>query len=181
MRILILGAGGQLVQELAEALAGEQVLGLTLAQADICDAPAIERHIRSFRPDCLINTAAFHRVDECEDRIDESFAVNALAVNNLVRAANKVRAMLIHFSTDYVFGGIQRRPYRETDAPNPLSIYAMSKLVGEQIVQRYADRYFLIRTSGLYESAGRRTKRGNFVETMLRLAETRKSIRVVND
>jgi dTDP-4-dehydrorhamnose reductase len=181
MRVVILGAGGQLAQELAEAFAGEEVLGLTHAQADICDTAVVERHVRSFRPDYLINTAAFHRVDECEDRVAESFAVNAVAVSQLARIANETRGALVHFSTDYVFDGNQRQPYCETDPPNPLSIYAMSKLAGEQVVRRYAERYILIRTCGLYGRTGRGSKRGNFVERMLRLAKARRPIRVVND
>jgi dTDP-4-dehydrorhamnose reductase len=178
MRVLIFGAGGQLAHELSEAFAGEELLGLPRARADITDAAAVAREIGDFRPDCVINTAAFHRVDDCEDRVAESFAVNAVALHTLVRAANGAGAPLVHFSTDYVFDGRQRRPYRETDPPNPLSIYAMSKLAGEQIVRRYAGRYFLIRTCGLYGRGGRRD---NFVERMLARAEAGKPIRVVND
>jgi dTDP-4-dehydrorhamnose reductase len=128
-----------------------------------------------------VNTAAFHRVDDCEEQVAQSFAVNAVGVHNLVRAANQVGAVLVHFSTDYVFDGSQRRPYAETDHPHPQSIYALSKLAGELMVRRYADKYFLIRTCGLYGHAGSSGKGGNFVETMVRLAKAEKPIRVVND
>lgn len=181
MRILLYGAGGQLAQELMRVLVEDEVIGLTHCQVDICDADAVEACTRKYKPACLVNTAAFHRVDDCEDEVATSFAVNAVAVGNLVRSANRFRGVLVHFSTDYVFDGSQRHPYVETDIPNPQSIYAMSKLAGEQIVRRYAERYFLIRTCGLYGRAGSKSKRGNFVETMLRLAREGLPIRVVND
>jgi dTDP-4-dehydrorhamnose reductase len=181
MRILLFGAGGQLAQELAEAFADEELLGLTRAQADITDPAAVARHVSRFRPDCVINAAAFNRVDDGEDQVAECFAVNAVALAHLVRAANDADALFVHFSTDYVFDGELRRPYRETDPPRPLSIYAMAKLAGEQIVRRYAERWFLVRTCGLYGPAGRETREGNFVEKMIGLAEAGKPIRVVND
>ncbi len=181
MRVLLFGAGGQLAQELTIAFAGEELLGLTRAQADITDSAAVERHVAGFRPDCVINAAAFNQVDDAEDRVAECFAVNAVALARLVRAANAAGALFIHFSTDYVFDGELRRPYRETDPPHPLSIYAMAKFAGEQIVRRYAERWFLVRTCGLYGAAGRKTRQGNFVEKMIGLAETGKPIRVVND
>jgi len=158
-----------------------EIIGLTHADVDICDAPAIRTAVQTHQPDCLINTAAFHRVDDCEDQVEKSFAVNAVGVHNLVRAANQVGAVLVHFSTDYVFEGAKRKPYVETDAPNPQSVYAMSKLAGELIVRRYARKYFLIRTCGLYGHAGSSGKGGNFIETMLRLAREGKPIRVVDD
>lgn len=183
MRVMILGAGGQLATALIAALDGEQVLALTHAEADIRDAGEVERHARMFRPDLLVNAAAFHRVDVCEDAVAESFLINAIAVRGLARAASETGATLVHFSTDYVFDGARSEPYRETDPPNPLSIYAMSKLAGEQIVQRYANPYFLIRTCGVYgpSEGGKAGKGGNFVEAMLRLARTGGPIRVVSD
>ena len=181
MRILLFGANGQLAHDLKAALAEDEIIGLTHAEVDICDVRAIEAQATQYQPDCLLNTAAFHRVDDCEDQVEKSFAVNAAGVHNLVRAANQSGAVVVHFSTDYVFDGAQRKPYRETDSPNPQSIYGMSKLAGELIVRRYAEKYFLIRTSGLYGRAGSSGKGGNFVETMLRLARAGRPVRVVND
>jgi dTDP-4-dehydrorhamnose reductase len=181
VRILILGAGGQLANELERVLAGDEVLALSHAEADICDEDAVARHVRNFQPGCIVNTAAYHRVDDCEDEVERSFRVNAVALKGLCNIANSAGAALVHFSTDYVFDGAQRRPYRETDVPNPISIYGMSKLAGEQIVRRYGERYFLIRTCGVYARDGSRSKGGNFVETMLRLAAEGRTIRVVND
>jgi dTDP-4-dehydrorhamnose reductase len=181
VRILIFGAGGQLATALEKALAGEEVRAPAHTQVDICDATAAEECARSFRPHCMINTAAFHRVDDCEDQVERSFAVNAVAVGNLARTANELDAALVHFSTDYVFDGAQRKPYRETDIPNPLSVYAISKLAGELIVRQYVRRYFLVRTCGLYGSRSSRGKGGNFVDTMLRLGQSGQPIRVVRD
>jgi dTDP-4-dehydrorhamnose reductase len=181
VRILILGAGGQVANELKRVLVDDDVLALSHAEADICDDDAVERHARRFRPDCIVNTAAFHRVDDCEDDVERSFAVNAVAMKGLCRVANSAGATLVHFSTDYVFDGAQRRPYRETDVANPISIYGISKLAGEQIVRQYAERYFLIRTCSLYTGDGSREKPANFLETMLRLAAEGRTIRVVND
>jgi len=181
VRVLILGGGGQLASELEGFLAGHEHLALPHSLADICDAAQVGRYARQFHPDCIVNTAAYHRVDDCEDEVVRSFQVNAVALKDLAGLANQLGATLVHFSTDYVFDGAQRHPYRETDSPRPLSIYGMSKLAGEQIVGRYAERYFLIRSCGLYGRTGSRSKGGNFVETMLRLASEGRTIRVVND
>lgn len=180
MRVMILGASGQLASALIPALEADQVLALAHTEADIRDAGTVERHARMFRPELLVNAAAFHRVDVCEDEVAESFAVNAVAVRGLARVASELGATLVHFSTDYVFDGARREPYRETDTPNPISIYAMSKLAGEQIVQRYANPHFLIRTCGVY-GPSHGGQGGNFVEAMLRLARTGGPIRVVRD
>ncbi|MBI2956349.1 MAG: dTDP-4-dehydrorhamnose reductase [Acidobacteria bacterium] len=182
MRILLLGAGGQLATDIAAALTGDKIIPLTHAELDICDAAEVRQRVESLRPDCIVNTAAFHRVDECEEQPERSFGVNAVGVYHLARAAGAVGAILVHFSTDYVFDGAQRAPYRETDRPNPLSVYAISKRAGELIVERYCEKYFLIRTCGLYGRAGSRARQGsNFVEDMLRLAREGKPIRVVTD
>jgi dTDP-4-dehydrorhamnose reductase len=133
------------------------------------------------RPDVVINTAAFHRVDECETEIDAAFAVNAVAVLNLARWCGARDATLVHFSTDYVFAGDVAAPRGETDAPGPLSVYGASKLAGEYLVRQGCPRHFVVRTCGLYGHAGIRGKSGNFVETMLRAAAEGKPVRVVAD
>ena len=183
MRILLIGAAGQLGQDLLPMLEkrGHKVTPLTHEQLEICSAEAVQEAIAGIRPECLINTAAFHRVDDCEDQAERAFAVNVLGVRNLAQAAERAGAALAHLSTDYVFGGEKHTPYRETDLPQPLSIYAMSKLAGEFAARRYCSRHFVIRTCGLYGMGGSRSKGGNFVETMLRLAGQKKPIRVVAD
>ncbi|OFV88266.1 MAG: dTDP-4-dehydrorhamnose reductase, partial [Acidobacteria bacterium RIFCSPHIGHO2_12_FULL_67_30] len=181
MRILLTGAGGQLAHDLKACLGGETLVALTRAELDITDAAAARAALERHRPDCLINTAAYNRVDDAEAEPAAAFAVNAAGVEHLARAAATAGAVLVHFSTDYVFDGAQRAPYVETDAPNPLSVYARSKRAGEEAVQRRCEKYFLIRTCGLYGQAGNRSKGGNFVERMLRLAAEGKPLRVVND
>jgi dTDP-4-dehydrorhamnose reductase len=183
MRILLIGAAGQLGQDLLPVLQGQshQVVPVTHEQLEICSPQAVREAVAVARPECVINTAAFHRVDDCEDQADRAFAVNVTGVRNLAQAAEQADASLVHFSTDYVFGGEKRTPYRESDLPQPLSVYAISKLAGEFAARRYCSRHFVIRTCGLYGMGGSRSKGGNFVETMLRLAEEKRTIRVVAD
>ncbi len=181
MRILLFGSDGQLAQDVKKAFESEEVIGLSHKEADICNAQALQTLAEKHKPDCLINTAAFHRVDDCEDQAEKSFQVNASAVYGLARVANRVEAVLVHFSSDYVFDGNRSKPYVEADPANPQSVYAISKLAGELIVRRYARKYFLVRTSGLYGLAGAGGKGGNFVQTMLRRAREGKAVRVVDD
>jgi dTDP-4-dehydrorhamnose reductase len=137
--------------------------------------------VAQLQPDCIINTAAYHRVDECEDRPELAFAVNASGVYNLARAAQKIGASLVHFSTDYVFDGAKRIPYTEADRPNPISVYGMSKWAGERLIARYCEKHYIIRTCGLYGAGGSASKGGNFVRSILRAAENGKPLRVVAD
>lgn len=183
MRILLIGAAGQLAQDLLPVLQkrGHAVTAVRHEELEICSAEAVRQAMAEVRPACIINTAAFHRVDDCEDQAEKAFAVNVLGVRNLAQAAEEAGAALAHFSTDYVFGGEKCTPYTESDLPRPLSIYAMSKLAGEFASRRYCLRHFVIRTCGLYGVGGSRSKGGNFVETMLRLAAQGKTIRVVAD
>lgn len=183
MRILLIGAAGQLAQDLLPVLkkGGHEILSATHEQLEICSTAAVRQAVASARPQCLINTAAFHRVDDCEDQADKAFAVNVMGVRNLAQAAEEAGAVMVHFSTDYVFGGEKRTAYVETDLPQPLSIYAISKLAGEFAARRYCSRHFVVRTCGLYGIGGSRSKGGNFVETMLKLAAQKKTIRVVAD
>ena len=181
MRILLIGSTGQLAQDIHRVFQKEKVVGLSHADLEIRDPEAVERAVQNARPEVIINTAAFHRVDACEDQAEQAFAVNAVGTANLARSASRAGAALVHFSTDYVFDGAKSSPYVETDSPRPLSLYGMSKLAGEFAVRRYCEKHFVIRTCGLYGMGGSRSKGGNIVETMLRLAREGKSIRVVND
>lgn len=183
MRILLIGAAGQLSQDLLSVLerADHEVVPVTHEQLEICSRKAVREAVAAARPQCIINTAAFHRVDDCEEQADRAFAVNVMGVRNLAEEAEQAGAALAHFSTDYVFGGERTSPYRETDLPQPLSVYAISKLAGEFAVRAYCSRHFVIRTCGLYGMGGSRSKGGNFVETMLRLAAQKRTIKVVAD
>ncbi|MBI4466876.1 MAG: dTDP-4-dehydrorhamnose reductase [Acidobacteria bacterium] len=181
MRVLLTGAGGQLAADLQSCLRSDDLIPLPHAELDITNPAAVRAQMARHRPDCIINGAAYNRVDDAEDHPDEAFAVNAVGVELLARAAAAAGAVLVHFSTDYVFDGTKRTPYVETDAPNPQSVYALSKRAGEIFVEQHCREYFLIRTCGLYGQAGNRSKGGNFVERMLRLAQEGKPLRVVND
>src|SRR5262245_23521522 len=133
------------------------------------------------RPDVILNTTAYHRVDDCETHADLAYSVNALAVLNLIRIANELDAVLVHISTDYVFDGRTKQPYTEKSEPCPLSVYGNSKLAGEFLVRTMARKFILVRTGGLYGKAGSRGKGGNFVQMMLSKAKQGEPIHVVND
>jgi dTDP-4-dehydrorhamnose reductase len=181
MKIALLGANGQLARDLQRALDGHSITPLTHNEVDVTDHVRTRAVLMDMRPDVVVNTTAYHRVDDCEVRPETAFAVNALAVLNLVRLANELDGVLVHFSTDYVFDGQISEPYTEKSEPRPLSVYANSKLAGEFLVRATSKKYFLIRTCGLYGSAGSRGKGGNFVETMLAKAKRGESIQVVDD
>ena len=181
MKIALLGANGQLGQDLQRALHSHELRGLTRKDFDVTDHARAREVLMDLHPDVVLNTTAYHRVDDCESQPDLAYGVNALAVLNLVRVANDLDAVFVHISTDYVFGGDARAPYTETREPFPLSIYANSKLAGELLVRTMLKKYFLIRSCGLYGAAGSQGKGGNFVETMLAKARRGESIRVVDD
>jgi len=181
VRTLLIGADGQLAQELRQVYSDHDLIPMTHADMDITDRKQTEAVLDRHVPDLILNTAAYHRVDECEEFPAKAYEVNALAVRHLAQWARAHGAILVHFSTDYVFDGRLRRPYAEADPPAPLSAYAVSKLAGEYFIRAIHDRHFIIRTCGLYGIAGSSGKGGNFIETMLRLAGEGKEIRVVDD
>ena len=181
MKIALLGANGQLGQDLLRALRRHEVQALTRTDFDVTNHARVRDKLLEMRPDVVLNTTAYHRVDDCETHADVAYAVNALAVLNLVQVANDLDAVLVHISTDYVFDGKARQPYTEYSEPFPLSVYGNSKLAGEILVRTMAKKYFLIRTCGLYGVAGSQGKGGNFVQTMLTKAKRGETIRVVND
>jgi dTDP-4-dehydrorhamnose reductase len=181
MEIALLGANGQLGTDLHKALRSHKVIPLTIDDVDVTEHERTRTVLRDLRPDVVLNTTAFLRVDDCETQPETAYAVNASSVLNMVRIANDLDAVFVHFSTDYVFDGAAREPYTEQSLPLPLNVYANSKLAGEFLVRAYARKYLLIRSSGLYGSAGSLGKGGNFVETMLGRARRGESIRVVND
>ncbi len=183
MKVLLIGAKGQLGSDLYSVLSsrGTTVIPVTHAELDVLNGEAVSAAISAARPDVVVSTAAFHKVEECEKQVSLAFEVNALGVKNLAQACDRAGCVLVHFSTDYVFDGKQRKPYCETDLPRPLSVYGASKLAGEHLVAAVFERYFLIRTCGLYGVAGSSGKGGNFVETMLRKAREGSQIKVVDD
>jgi dTDP-4-dehydrorhamnose reductase len=181
MKIALIGADGQLGSDLLPALSREEVVPLYYPGFDVTRAAQVARVLREIGPDTVINTAAFHRVDECEDDPEAAFRVNAMAVRHLARLSAELGFVLVHFSTDYVFDGQKRAPYVESDPPNPLNAYAVSKLAGEFFVRALAEKHFLIRTCGLFGLASSREKGYNFVDRMIVLAEEGRTLRVVDD
>ena len=179
MRVAIIGANGQLGSDLVKALRCEELISLTHADIKITDFNQVTQVLEKHHPEVIINTAAYQGVDECEGNAIKSLEVNALGVCNLALVCQKQRAVLLHMSTDYVFDGTKGTPYLETDVPNPINIYGISKLAGEHFIRHLLDQYFIVRTSGLYGLAG--SNGGNFVELMLQQARKGREIHVVDD
>lgn len=179
--VVLIGANGQLGTDLRRALGHFRLTPLTHADLDVSDATRTRHLISELRPDVVINTSAFHKVDVCEDEPAMALAVNATAVYELARLAHELDFTLVHFSSDYVFDGRARTPYREDALPNPVNVYGVSKLAGEYLARNFCPRHYVLRTTGLYGVAGSSGKGGNFVETMIRLGTSGKPVRVVDD
>ncbi len=183
-RWLVIGHKGQLGSDVMELLTsrGANPLGMDLPELDVGDFDATRAKLLELKPDVVINTSAYHLVDKCEEHFTEAFHINAAAPRNLAKICEDLNATLMHFSTDYVFGGqTLAGAWTETDRPEPQSIYATSKLAGEHLVRENCEKHFVIRTCGLYGKAGRRPVGGSFVETMIRLSTSGKPLQVVND
>jgi dTDP-4-dehydrorhamnose reductase len=179
--VVVVGALGQLGRDLVEQCAGDDVVGLTHEQLELTDAAAVGEMVRQLRPRVVVNAAAFHNVPRCESEEATAFAVNAIAPRHLARACTAIGARLLHVSTDYVFDGAKGAPYVETDRPNPLNVYAISKLAGEHAVLSEGGDHQVVRSSGLYGLWPCRAKGGNFIDTMFRLARERPTVTVVDD
>ena len=179
--IVIIGSNGQLGTDLQPALRDFRVTPLTHAQIDVSDFAKVRETLTPLKPDAVINTSAYHKVDVCEDEPGLSFAVNANGPYNLARLAAELDFTLVHFSSDYVFDGLGTKPYAEDALPNPVSVYGVSKLAGERLACNFSPRHYVLRTTGLYGLAGASGKGGNFVETMIRLGKSGNPVKVVND
>lgn len=177
IRALVTGCGGQVGAELARALQGRAELVCTdRGSLDLARPEAIRARVRDARPGLILNAAAYTAVDKAETETDAARAVNALAPAVLAEEAKRCGALLIHFSTDYVFDGTKTAPYVETDPPNPINAYGATKLEGERAVAESGADHLVLRTSWVYGPRGK-----NFLLTMLRLAATQPEIRVVHD
>ena len=177
MKILITGAQGQVGWELQRSLApfGE-IAAYTHAQLDLSNADAIRQAVRHLGPDLIVNAAAYTAVDQAEKEADRAHEVNAMAPAILAEEAKHLEAAFIHYSTDYVFDGQKQAPYEEIDAARPLNVYGESKLEGEKAVAAIDCAHLVLRTSWVYGARGK-----NFLRTILRLAEERDELRVVDD
>ena len=177
MRILLTGKSGQVGSELEERLApAGELIAPGRAELEFLDLRSLQQEVRSVRPDVIVNAAAYTAVDRAEAERDAASAVNAAAVGVLAEEAKKLGALLVHFSTDYVFDGEKAAPYREDDTPHPVSVYGESKLAGERAVAGSGCRYLIFRTSWVYSAGGR-----NFLRVILAAARERNELRVVDD
>ena len=181
MRILLIGGLGQLGTDFRHLLGGFEVTSVDKEEVDVTDRAQVDALVDAARPEVVINCTAFNRVDEAEDCPEPAFAVNAHAVLHIARACHRTGARLVHYSTDYVFDSPARHPLTESDVPNPSSVYGLSKLAGEHMARLGCAQSWVLRTCGLYGHTGSREKGTNFVETMLRLADSGKPIKVVDD
>jgi dTDP-4-dehydrorhamnose reductase len=184
MKVLVTGASGQLGTDLCKILTDYQLIPLTHKDIEIGDMGSVKQAFNKYKPGIIVNTAAYVRVDDCEDEKEKAFQVNYLGARNVAVVAQELGARLVHLSTDYVFGGEaepRTTPYTEFDTPVPLSIYGRSKLAGENLVRHSCLRHFIVRASALFGVAGSSGKGGNFIETMVRLARERDELKVVND
>ena len=184
MKVLVTGADGQLGTDICAVLRNYEVIPVTHKDIEITNIDSVQEVCKKYHPDIIINTAAYVRVDDCETEVQKAFMINALGIRNVAVISQNIGAKLVHISTDYVFGGEAGRdsvPYTEFDLPVPLNIYGKSKLAGEDFVRRFHQRYFIIRTSGLFGIAGSSGKGGNFIETILRLGKERDELQIVND
>ncbi len=182
MKILLLGKSGQVGWELQRALAplGDVVAldryGGDGLCGDLADLPGLERTVQTVRPQVIVNAAAYTAVDKAESEAELARRINAEAPGVLARAAARQQALLVHYSTDYVFDGSGSRPWREEDATAPLSVYGRTKYEGEQAIATSGCRHLIFRTSWVYGARG-----GNFAKTMLRLAREREQLNVIDD
>jgi dTDP-4-dehydrorhamnose reductase len=181
VKILLFGKNGQVGWELQRSLAplGE-LIALDFHDPDLCgdfiDLDGLARTIQSVAPDVIVNAAAYTAVDKAESEPELARTINALAPGVLAAEAKRCGAWLVHYSTDYVFDGSGEQPWLETDATGPLSVYGATKLEGEQLIRQSGCKHLIFRTSWVYGARG-----GNFAKTMLRLAQERNSLDVIDD
>ncbi|WMW77874.1 dTDP-4-dehydrorhamnose reductase [Flavobacterium sp. 20NA77.7] len=183
MVVIVTGANGQLgqaIQSIADQYPSIDFVFCSSSELDITSSVSCEAAFTKYKPDFCINTAAYTAVDKAETDVEKARLVNVIGAKNLAESCKQNNTVLLHISTDFVFDGIVAtsgsKGYRETDAPNPQGVYGQTKLEGEQAIQAILEKYFIIRTSWVYSQFG-----ANFMKTMLRLAQEKDSISVVND
>lgn len=176
-RMLVVGAKGMLGHDIVKTFTGQyELTGVDIDTMDITDMSSVERVFGDVRPHIVINCSAFTNVDACETEQAAAFAVNAHGVRNLAAASRQCDAVLVHYSTDYVFDGSGTAPWTEESIPAPLNVYGASKFKGEEHIRQLHDAHLILRTSWLYGKNGK-----NFVTTILKLVGENKQLRVVND
>ena len=177
MKILLLGANGQVGWELRRSLAplGE-IRAYDRHTGNLQKLDDLSRLIRDFSPEAIVNAAAYNSVDKAESELDEAFLINSKAVEFLAKEAKLLNAWFIHYSTDYVFDGLKSGAYIETDSPNPQSVYGQTKYDGEESIKESKVKHLIFRTAWVYSKRGT-----NFIKTMIQLAKKQDELKVVND
>ena len=177
MKILLLGANGQVGWELRRSLAplGE-IRAYDRHTGNLQKLDDLSRLIRDFSPEAIVNAAAYTSVDKAESELDEAFLINSKAVEFLAKEAKLLNAWFIHYSTDYVFDGLKSGAYIETDTPNPQSVYGQTKYDGEESIKESKVKHLIFRTAWVYSKRG-----NNFIKTMIQLAKKQDELKVVND
>lgn len=177
-KVLVTGAKGQLGQDVVLNLteAGYEVHGFGHAELDITNMDQVQQILNDIQPDVVVHSAAYTKVDQAESDQEAAYAVNAIGTRNIAVVSEDLGAKLVYISTDYVFNGEEERPYSEFDQASPLGVYGKSKYAGEVFVRDFHSKFFILRTSWVFGAHG-----GNFVKTMLKLAESHPELKVVND
>ncbi|ADD08066.1 dTDP-4-dehydrorhamnose reductase [Candidatus Aciduliprofundum boonei] len=179
MKVAIIGANGQLGSDLVEVF-GEIAVPLTHRDLDVTNYDSL-KILKKIDPDVIINTAAYVRVDDAEKEPKKAFNVNAIGALYVAKIANKLDAINVYISTDYVFDGRKGAPYTEEDMPNPINVYGASKYMGEIFTRNYSKKYYIVRVASLYGKKGARGKGGNFVNWIIEKARRGEEIKVVDD
>lgn len=180
-RVLLLGGSGQLGGEIRRGWTGVEFIAPVHGELDITDGTAVAASIQAHRPDAVVNCAAFHNVDRCEDEPGNAFAANALAVSAMAQACANQGAVFVTMSTDYVFDGEAGRPYTEADPPRPISAYGVSKYAGELLVMRLQSPAYVVRTCGVYATRASTSKGHTFIDRIIAQARAGEPVRVVRD
>lgn len=188
MKIALIGSTGQLGTDIIRANNEDdfnyEIFELSHDKIEITNFEESYKILKEIAPGLVINTAAFHKVDDCEEDQEKAYKINTIGTRNIGIICNRIRSSIMHISTDYVFDGKKKdksKGYTEFDQPNPLNIYGRSKLEGEKILKTVTQEYYIVRTAWLFGKGGSKSKGGNFVTTMLRLSENRKELSVVSD
>ena len=180
MKIAVIGSTGQLGTELMKTLNDDhELVGLTHQDIEVADYDSC-LILKEHRPDIVINTAAFHKTDQCEEEPLKTFSVNALGARNVALVSKEIAATTVFISTDYVFDGSKKKPYTEDDVPAPINTYGISKLASEHFT-RQNPKHYIVRIASVFGKAGASGKGGNFVETMITKAKKNESITVIDD
>ena len=183
MRVGVIGASGQLGSALCSALEEAQLecVRFEHGELEVSSPESVWRALRTARPNVVVNTAAFHHVDACEEDPARAFEVNALGALYVAQVCREIGVRCVYVSTDYVFDGAKPGPYSEEDAPNPINVYGASKLAGEHLVLQTCPDALVVRLASLYGGRGARGKHGNFVLSILERARRGEVLRVVRD